>query len=134
MAAIISLLEAWLADRQSLSFDPGTADCCIVLADWVSANGYPDGAVHLRGTYSTEDQMRQLIIEAGGALELVGRCADIAGLNEVQTRKTGDIGVIGSLHSPLRQWGAIWDGEHWQVHWNSGFEAIHAPVLKIWSV
>lgn len=134
MAALVTKLNNWLSDRSTLPFEPGKADCCLVLADWVSFNGYPDGAQYLRGTYSTKAEMDDLILSSGGALSLVEGCVAIAGLLETRSRKTGDIGVIGSAYNPLRQWGAIWDGVHWQVHWANGFEAIHAPALKIWSI
>ncbi len=134
MATCLSQLQAWLGERAGLSFDPGKADCCLVLADWACFNGYPDGASDLRGTYTTLQEMTRLLKASGGALVLVERCAVIAGLQETVSRKPGDIAVVGARHNPLRQWGAIWDGRNWQVHWANGFEAIHAAPLKIWRI
>ncbi|KZK76478.1 hypothetical protein PsW64_05207 [Pseudovibrio sp. W64] len=134
MATCLNNLQGWLSDRRDMRFDPGKADCCLVLADWACFNGYPDGAQFLRGTYSTTEELNELLTTSGGALGLVEGCVAIAGLLETRSSKIGDIGVVGSLHNPLRQWGAIWDGLNWQVHWRDGFETIHAPALKIWSV
>ncbi len=134
MATILDRLQSWLAGQSCLPFVYGSSDCCLVLADWACANGYRDGAVALRGSYSCRVQMEQLLVTSGGALGLVGGCAVVAGLSETPIKQVGTIGVIGSAHNPLRQWGAIWDGSRWQVHWDVGFEGVCAPTLKMWSV
>lgn len=134
MAASLIHLQRWLLDRRQLPFAFGTSDCCLVLADWACANGYSDGAASLRGTYSLRDEMEDLLKSSGGALGLVDGCARRAGLKQSSKRTPGCVAVVGSGHDLLRQWGAIWDGQHWQIHWGIGFEALHAPVLKMWRV
>src|SRR5690606_38091186 len=39
----------------------GQSDCSLVIADWAMANGYPDAATDLRGTYSTEVECRAVL-------------------------------------------------------------------------
>ncbi len=112
----------------------GVSDCCLALADWAVANGYEDGAEDLRGAYQTEAQMYAIIAAYGDVVDIVGRCASIAGCKQIQRQTLGSIAVIGNPQNVYRQWGAIWDGARWQVRLKDGFVAISARPLKIWAV
>ncbi|KZL04536.1 hypothetical protein PsAD2_04619 [Pseudovibrio axinellae] len=125
-------LEDFTALRGREPFLLGSADCCLVLADWAVACGHPDGAAHLRGTYQTNAEFIAIAEKRGGLVELVGECAGLAGIPETSKRVCGVIGVVGSTHNPLRQWGAIWNGGAWLVRMREGFIPTHAYCLKMW--
>lgn len=112
----------------------GEVDCSLVLADWAMANGHPDCAGHLRGSYATDRECLAVVAAAGGLVRLVGGLAAGLGLAETRRAVPGAIGVIGSPVNIHRQWGAIFDGRDWQVRLQSGFVAVKAAVIIMWII
>ena len=126
--------QSWKQNYEATSFVYGVADCCLALADWAKANGYPDGATDLRGTYNNENDMYSIIQTYGDVVGIVEHCASIAGVAQASRQQIGSIAVIGNPSNMYRQWGAIWDGVRWQVFLKGGFTGLTAKPLKIWAV
>lgn len=112
----------------------GHVDCSMTLADWVVENGHPDPVAAWRGAYASEDEWRAIVDARGGLFPLVSDLCARAGLSPVAAPAYGAIAVIGSSHIADRQWAAIHDGAAWQVRLESGFVAMTARPLGIWSV
>jgi len=127
-------LAAFLADNGALPWVWGTVDCCMVLADWTQANGHDDLLAQYRGAYDDESGCLAIVVERGGVLPIVGDGCARVGLVATESRAPGVIAVIGSLTTPTRQWGAIWDGSRWLVRGADGFGPMTAPALGMWSV
>lgn len=135
MAAVhVSVLEAFLEQQLMRAFVWGKADCCLMLADWMVANGRDDPASLLRGTYDSEDGCHQVVEAAGGIVTLVGGCAASAGLIRVSEAVLGDVGVIGAHEARDRQWGAIFDGASWAVRWSNDILRLKARPLVIYGI
>lgn len=127
-------LDDFFGEHAELEWGWGSVDCCLALADWVVANEHSDPAAAWRGSYSDELTWRRIVTARGGLLPLVSDVCARAGLARAAVAARGVIGVIGSSRHPDRQWGAIHDGEHWQVRSNEGFSPMVAPVLGMWSI
>lgn len=127
-------LDAFLAEKAALPWAWGAVDCCMVPADWAIANGHGDLMALDRGRYDDEAGALGVIVRRGGLFPMVSDgCARI-GLAQVGEPARGVIAVIGSLLTPTRQWGAIWDGSRWLVRDASGFTPVTARALGMWSV
>lgn len=127
-------LAAFLAETGALPWAWGSVDCCTVLADWAQANGHGDLLEQYRGAYDDEAGCLEIIVARGGLLPIISDGCSRAGISPVGSRAPGVIGVIGSLTSPTRQWGAIWDGAHWLVRGADGFAPMTARALGMWGV
>lgn len=79
----------------------GVCDCCLFLADWIAYRDGFDPAADLRGTYSTEREMRRLVKERGGIFAVVERCAKNAGLEQTDEPAIGDVGLV---QVPIKFW------------------------------
>lgn len=112
----------------------GEVDCCMVLADWIVANGYPDVAADLRGTYGTEAECKALLARRGGPLGIVTELAERAGLVRIDAPVDGAVAVIGSATVITRQWGAIWRGNRYLVRLLDEVVPIAAAPLAMWRV
>ena len=134
MAELVERLAAFTAANDVLPWNPGTVDCCIVLADWAIWLGHPDPAAHLRGAYDSDDGFRSIIDAAGGVVPIVARCVSNIGGVRIARPITGAVGVIGSPHNIQRQWGAIFDGRKWLVRFTNGFSPMAASPLAIWKI
>lgn len=114
---------------------PGVdVDCCLFLASWALWLGHPDPAAHLRGTYDSDDGFRLIVNQAGGVAPLVADCAGRIGGRRLQQPACGAIGVIGSPSNIHRQFGAIHDGERWQVRFRNSVGPMVAAPLAIWMI
>jgi len=127
-------LEAFFAEHGARAWRPGRVDCLLMLADYAIALGHSDPAAHLRGTYDSEEGFRRIIERAGGVVPLVGDCASRIGARRLQYPLRGAIGVIGSAGNVHRQFGAIHDGERWNVQFIGCIGSISAKALAIWSI
>lgn len=115
-------------------WEPGKVDCCLCLAAWAIWLGHPDPAQHLRGTYADEAGFRDIISKAGSVAAVVERCAASINAKRLQRPLCGSIGVIGSATNIHRQYGAIHDGEGWNVRFIHGVHRMIAAPLAIWSI
>lgn len=113
---------------------PGFVDCCLALASWSIWLGHSDPAEHLRGTYDTQDGFQAIVARAGGVVPLVADCAGKIGLKRVQRPLCGAVGVIGSPTNIQRQFGAIYDGEHWKVRFQNRINIMHGRTLAAWDI
>nr|WP_246812862.1 hypothetical protein [Ensifer sp. ENS07] len=104
------------------------------LAAWAIWLGHPDPAAHLRGTYSSEEGFRAIIEQTGDMTVLVDSCASLIRGERLQRPVCGAIGVIGSAANIHRQFGAIHDGERWQVRFKNGIGPMTAQSLGVWSI
>lgn len=131
-------MESTLADfirtYEGKPWAPGKVDCCLMLASWAIWLGHRDPAEHLRGTYETEEGFRAILRAAGSVSAVVGRCALSIGAKRVQQPVCGDIGVVGSEASIDRQFGAIFDGERWQIRFIDRVGPMTARPLAIWRI
>lgn len=127
-------LDAFLAEKAAQPWSWGSVDCCMVPADWGIANGYGDLMALERGRYDDEVGAEAMIVRRGGLFPLVSDGCARAGLMPVEAPARGVIAIIGSLLTPTRQWGAIWDGSRWLVRDASGFTAVTARALGMWGV
>lgn len=116
------------------AWEPGKVDCCLFLAAWAIWLGHPDPAQHLRGTYDDEAGFRGIIDGAGSLFAVVDRCALSINAKRLQWPLCGSIGVIGSHTNIHRQFGAIHDGEGWNVRFIHGVHRMIAAPLAIWSI
>lgn len=117
----------------------GVSDCSLMVADWCVANGYPDPAAELRGTYATEAECRAILEARGGLSNVVAACASLAGLAAIHEPEFGCVAVIGSPSRQSRQWSAIWNGHKWMVRWLSAdgrpmWAPFIAKPLGMWRV
>lgn len=126
-------LEEFLWAYGEKPWQPGQVDCCLFLAAWAVWLGYPDPAAHLRGAYDSEEGFRAIIEQTGSVTVLVGSCASLIRGRRLQRPICGAIGVIGSATNIHRQFGAIHDGERWQVRLKDGIGPMTAQPLGIWS-
>lgn len=134
----IARLESF-TDASAVPFVWGQSDCALLIADWAVANGHPDPAAHLRGTYDTEDACRSLLVAAGGLSAVVADCAARIGLKALHEPAFGAVGVIGSATNQARQWAGIWQGHRWMVRWLSPdgrptWALFSARPLAMWAV
>jgi hypothetical protein len=134
VALVMADLAAFLAENGALPWAWGSVDCCMVLADWALTNGHNDLLAQYRGAYDDEAGCLAIVVERGGVLPIVGDGCARVGLTATNFRSAGVLAVIGSLTSPTRQWGAIWDGSRWLVRGVAGFGPMTAPTLGMWSV
>jgi hypothetical protein len=125
-------LAEFVSHHEPLDQEWGKVDCCLALADWGMWLGEEDTATDLRGTYSTEEGCKSVVMLAGGLVPLVQRCADRAGWVRIERPVTGAIGVIGATQRVGRQFGAIFDGTRWLVRMEKGFVAFNAKPIAIW--
>ncbi|WP_156392489.1 DUF6950 family protein [Rhizobium sp. Root482] len=131
------MLDQWVSFSRAygeLPWEPGKVDCCLCLSAWAMWLGYSDPARHLRGTYDDEAGFRRIIEQAGSVTALVERCADSISAKRTQRPFCGSIGVIGSPTNIHRQFGAIHDGEGWNVRFIHGVHRMIATPLAIWSI
>ena len=87
-------MSAFLREQALRPFQWGVCDCCLFLADWIAYRDGIDPAWHLRGTYSTEREMRNLLKARGGIVEVVRSCATRARLRETASPQLGDVGLV----------------------------------------
>lgn len=123
----------WLAAYGARQWAWGRIDCSLMLAEWALANGWPDPAAGLRGTYGGPVSCARLVRRAGGLLALVGGRLDAIGLRRAAVPAEGVIGIVGAA-SGIRQWGAIRAGGRWRVRIETGVIALRAAPLGMWSV
>lgn len=109
--------EAFIDETNLTPHVWGVSDCSLMVADWALANGHPDPAADLRGTYATEAECRALLAARGGLAAVVEDCARRAGVEPVYEPEFGCVAVIGAPSRPERQWCAIWNGHNWMVRW-----------------
>lgn len=126
------MLEAFLERMACRAFDDGTADCGLVLADWVmEARGCADPAAHLRGRYSTPLGRERLLRRLRGMEAVVAVCAANAGLDKAPAPQRGDVGVI---EHDGRQYGAICLGERWALQGDGLVTLVPDRVVRAWRV
>lgn len=126
------MLEVFLERIACRTFDDGTADCGLALADWVmEARGCTDPAAHLRGRYSTPLGRHRLLRRLGGMEAVVAGCAANAGLDEAPEPQRGDVGVI---EHGGRQYGAICLGERWALQGDGLVTLVPDRVVRAWRV
>lgn len=124
-------LATFLASQASLPWAWGSVDGVITPFDWAVSNGKPDGA-YWRGSYSSEVELKKLIVSRGSLTNLINDSCSRAGLFLHLEPIVGCIGVIGAKNSVERQWAAIYDGFNWQTLSPVGFVQIRMAPLCIW--
>ena len=134
MIAVERELADFLRVYGEKTWQPGKVDCCLFLAAWAIWLGHPDPAAHLRGVYDSEEGFRAIIEQTGSVTVLVGSCASLVGGKRLQRPACGAIGVVGSATNIHRQFGAIHDGERWQVRLKTGIGPMTAQPLGIWAI
>lgn len=129
-------LNEFVMHSLSRQWCPGKLDCLLSLADWAVACGYSDPASDLRAQYTSEQEFKDIISKAGGAVPLVKRCADKIGLAQTARQKHGDIAIVGSTHNIHKQWGGIWDDQEkgWRVRFVNDYPAVKAHALMMWNI
>lgn len=88
---VIDLVSEHVQKWARIPFAWGTADCCIVLADYVRDVTGIDGAAPLRGAYADRAGWRALGDDLSA---IVGQCAARVPLDPTSSPQRGDIGVI----------------------------------------
>jgi len=126
-------LSDFLRQNNTRPWQPGTVDCCMVLADWAVWLGHPDPGAHLRGAYDSDEGFRAIIAAAGSVSALVAQCVPPSG-KRIQHPQRGTIGVIGSPSNIHRQFGAVHDGSGWLVRMHGGFDRMTAKTLAAWRI
>jgi hypothetical protein len=106
-------LGEFFKERLGWPRQPSVWDCCGLPAGWARALGYDDPMAKYRGTYSTEEQARAIVAEAGGLLGIFGEGLEGVGAVRVDRDadlQPGDIGVIELLGDEA---GAVYTGLRW---------------------
>ena len=127
----MACLTAFLAQAEAKRFQPGTWDCCLMVADWVKENTGIDGAAPWRGRYATRIGFLRHLKAGGGVEGVVSRGAAVAGLSETEEPQRGDIGVIDVGQG---QTGAICLGSRWVTAGPRGVAVLTGPHTKAWRV
>lgn len=125
-------LEAFITAAASRAFTWGELDCSLWVADWIVANGHPDPAAQLRGTYATEAACAALLADAGGLEALCTDQFTRIGLLPLTVPLAGAVGVIGGGRK--RQWSAIWHRNRWLVFMGGGLVPFQARARAMWAV
>jgi hypothetical protein len=113
-------------------WQPGHVDCCLFVAAWSIWLGHPDPALDWRGSYDSDQGFREIISKAGGVVPLFERCAARIRARRVQRASVGDVAVIGSHKNIEKQFGAIFDGERWNIRFIDRIGSLTATPLAIW--
>lgn len=97
--------------------------------------GYPDPMARWRGKYSTEQEARQLIKEAGG-LSLLWMLGMIdVGLPEPDAARIGDVGVVTVMgEQGVEAVGAIFTGKRWSMRSPNGLFCASVEPIMYWRV
>lgn len=127
-------LAEFLAAYREKPWRPGEVDCCLFLAAWAIWLGHRDPAQHLRGAYDSEEGFRAIIEREGSVSALVCSCVAAIGGKRLQRPLCGAVGVVGSPSNIHRQFGAIHDGERWNVRFKNGVGFMTAAPLAIWMI
>lgn len=69
-------------------------DCCVLMADWLVANGFPDPMADRRGTYSTKREYLRMLRSEGGLLASCLKRFSGIGLSETSDPGCGDLAVV----------------------------------------
>ena len=91
---VADILVTFLRAAARRPFRWGEFDCCLFFADWVELRCGIDPACDLRGSYSTEREMRRLVKARGGIEQLVHECVTRAGCVQTTCPVVGDIGLV----------------------------------------
>ena len=127
-------LSAFLASTARTPFAWGQDDCCLFLANWAIALGYPDPAAHLRGRYATEIGCARVLTREGGISAVVADCARRAGLVVTDAPRLGDVGVVEApTANGVRAAGAICLGQRWATR-GDGIVVGARRVLQAWAL
>jgi hypothetical protein len=140
MAAILSVrtrapdLDRFLAQRASAPFVYSETDCCVVMADWLVLNGYPDALAEPRGRCRDEAAARRFVAPYGGLAAYIATQFANIGLQRTRDPARGDVAL---LRAPVadRILGAIClggDGPVWWMKTRDGAVLGPAPVLRAW--
>ncbi len=127
----MACLNTFLAQAEGKRFQPGTWDCCLLVADWVKANTGIDGASPWRGRYATRIGYLRHLKAGGGVAGVVARGADLAGLSRTDEPRRGDIGVIEATDGPTA---AICLGSRWMTVGRKGVAVVTAGAVTAWGV
>lgn len=128
-------LADFLAAASRTPFAWGTFDCCLWLADWLVARGYPDPAVELRGRYRTARTCQRLVARNGGLLATVEACARRARLELTAAPISGDVGVVEALtRAGAGPVGALCLGRRWAILGERGLIVAEMRPLAAWRV
>lgn len=131
------LLTGFLNRAEGLTGQWGERDCALWVAEWVEVQTGLDGGAEWRGTYSTEDECRDLLDREGGLLIVMARGARSAGLVRGGEPRRGDVGVVrvrapGGRPEGL---GGIFLGSgQWAAMSSEGLRVIRAEPLAVWTV
>lgn len=132
MAELVTL-RAFLKAYEREPWTPGgKVDCCLIIAEWIRWQGFPDPAAHLRGVYQPGQGQLDMLAANGGAVGLISACVEPLGAVPVDEPCCGDFGALGSRNNLTRQFGAIHDGQGWLTRAPDGFKRIIARPLAIW--
>lgn len=130
------MLGQYLLDAGRRSFAWGQHDCCTFPADWALLRLGQDPMVHLRGTYSTEEEARAIVEEAGDLVALWSDVLSGLDISEASDPREGDVGVITVLGEagPIAN-GSIFTGRRWAFLAPRGLFVSSigpAEILKVW--
>lgn len=122
-------IAGFLSRYASEPFVWGKSDCALWIADWWQFNHGVDPAIHLRGTYNTEDEKAALVAREGGLLRLVSGLARSVGARRVNRPCAGSFAIIEPGIC------AIWTSDYWAARSPTGVAFTkEAKAWRIWSI
>ncbi len=125
-------LIAFLRAMARASFDWGSCDCSLVMADWCRARRGVDPAASLRGRYSTAAGAMKHVFRLGG-FETMGRSLMAgSGFAVTDTPRVGDVGLVA--HPIVGPVFAIRCALGWAVKSPEGVAVGDYPTIVAWSV
>lgn len=124
-------LAEFLDHAAAEPFADGTADCVLMVSDWVVECGHPDPAAPFRGRYRTALGRERIVRREGGMLAVMRGGARRAGLAEAERPVPGDVGLVEMNGLTLA---AICTGLQWAAKGQGLIVSPAEHVLGAWRV
>jgi hypothetical protein len=129
-------LQELLAEYETATFEYGTLDCCLFVANIIRDMGGRDLAANYRGTYSTELGAAKIILNYGGLRRMWG--AHLGSYHPMWAVKVGDVVYINPEAiepDSINEMVGIYDGEQvWYIAEDGLISADLSIAQGCWNV
>jgi hypothetical protein len=125
-------LIAFLRAGARASFEWGSCDCSLFMADWCRKVRGNDPAATLRGQYSTAAGAMRHVLRLGGFETMARTLMAANGYVTTEAPRVGDVGLVA--HPAVGPVFAIRCALGWAVKSPDGVAVDDYPVIAAWSV